>query len=263
MAPTSCPASAIKHRIPHLVYTSAYEGNDCTGAYWASANRGDGVAMRIVERTAGTAVDPTTDGDGDDSLPPIADYDNGGAGGPQGTYDVGPCPHRLREDPGDPAALSSPRTGGGGRLREPRWGFVRRLGVAFGLCAWGKPPTQGSPTRTLGTRGTSYGLPRLLRGWLTLTIWFLLRVQNTRPFRLRGSALSGPTLLVFRRGEHRWSHHRRLLSLRLLLPAMPIQPIASLFPMGGGRVVGPATRLPPAFPLGFEVKRELALVTGT
>ena len=28
-----CPASAIKHPIPHLVYTSAYEGNDCTGGY--------------------------------------------------------------------------------------------------------------------------------------------------------------------------------------------------------------------------------------
>ena len=34
-------------------------------AYWASAERGNGVAMRIVERAADTAVDPSTDGDGD------------------------------------------------------------------------------------------------------------------------------------------------------------------------------------------------------
>ena len=59
-----CPASAIKHWVPHLVFTSVYEGDDCTGAYWASANPGDGVAMGIVERAADTAVDPATDGDG-------------------------------------------------------------------------------------------------------------------------------------------------------------------------------------------------------
>ena len=63
-----------------------------------------GEAMRIAERAADTAVDPSTDSDGDDSLSPTADYDDGGAGGAQGTDDDGPCPHRVRGDPEDPAA---------------------------------------------------------------------------------------------------------------------------------------------------------------
>ena len=109
------PASAINHPILHLVYTSAYEGNDCTGSYWASAEPGNGVAMRIVERAADTAVDPPTDGDEDDSLSPTADYDSGDAGVARGTDDVGPCPHRVREDPDNPVTPPFPP---GGRKRS-------------------------------------------------------------------------------------------------------------------------------------------------
>ena len=160
-----CPASIIKHPISHLVYTSAYEGNDCTGTYWASASPGDWVAMRIVERTADTAFDPPTDGDGDDSLPPIADYDYGGADGLQGADDVGPCPQQLREDPKDPAAPLFPPTRRGpsfpgtpmGLRETARYGLrAVRLGEAshpgpsdFGL--W------GSGVRLTGCQGCCEG----------------------------------------------------------------------------------------------------------
>ena len=187
--------------------------------------------MGIVERTADAAVDPPTDRDGDDSLPPIADYDNGGAGGPQGTDDVGPCPRRLREDPGDPAAPLFPPS----RRRRsfPGTPMGLRETARYGLRAarLGKASHPGLPT--LGTGSMSYRLPGLLRGWLTLTIWFLLCARSTRPFRLRGLALSGPTLQVFQRGGHRQSHRRRLPGLRLPLLAMPAQPIASLLRRGG------------------------------
>ena len=65
-----CPASAIRHRIPHLVYSSASGGNGCMGAYWASASPGDGVAMRrcvslrrlparpLTPRRTGTGASP-------------------------------------------------------------------------------------------------------------------------------------------------------------------------------------------------------------
>ena len=134
-----CPAWAIKHPIPHLVYTSAYEGDDCTGAYWADANPGDGVAMRIVKKPADTAVDPVTDEDGNGSLPLAADYGDGRTGDPQGTDDVGLCPHRLHEELGCPVVppfppdrlrRSPPGTPVG--LRETaKYGFrVLRIGEA-------------------------------------------------------------------------------------------------------------------------------------
>ena len=75
-----CPAWAIKHRLPHLVYTSAYQGGDCTGAYWASASPGGGVAMRVVARPVDTAIDPATDDDGGGTPSPAADSASVGAG---------------------------------------------------------------------------------------------------------------------------------------------------------------------------------------
>ena len=56
--------------------------------------------MRIVRRPADTAVDPVTDEGGDGSLPPTADYGGGRTGDPQGTDDVGLCPHRFHEELG-------------------------------------------------------------------------------------------------------------------------------------------------------------------
>ena len=58
-----CPAWAIKHPILHLVYTSAYQGDDCTGDCWASASPGERfvtrpAGMRIVTRPADTAIGP-------------------------------------------------------------------------------------------------------------------------------------------------------------------------------------------------------------
>ena len=50
------------------------------------------------------------------------------------TATVGPVVRREPTMSDDPAAPLFPRTNGGGRLREPRWGFVRRL-HRYGLWA--------------------------------------------------------------------------------------------------------------------------------
>ena len=113
-----CPAWAIKHRIPHLVHTSAYEGDDCTGAYWADGSSGDGVAMRIVRRPAGSAVDPVTDEDGDDSFPPTADYGDGRTGDPQGTDDVALVRTGSTRNWGALLSPLFPRIVGDGRARQ-------------------------------------------------------------------------------------------------------------------------------------------------
>ena len=64
--------------------------------------------MRIVTRPADTAIDPASGDDGGSPFPLIADYNDGRAGGPQGTDDVGFCPHGPREDLGCPAVSLYP-----------------------------------------------------------------------------------------------------------------------------------------------------------
>ena len=76
--------------------------------YWADADPGDGVAVRIVAKLADTAIDPASDDDGGSSFPLMADYNDGRIGGPQGTDDVGLCPHRPREELGCPAVSPFP-----------------------------------------------------------------------------------------------------------------------------------------------------------
>ena len=125
-----CPGWAIKRRLPHLVYTSAYQGDGCTGAYWASASPGEGVAMRVVDKPADTG------------RPPRGRALRGAVlalgGGPTLS-----ASDRVRTGRGRGASARRPplRTDTGDPLRDHRWGLVKRLGTAFGLCASGKPRT--------------------------------------------------------------------------------------------------------------------------
>ena len=67
-----CPGWAVKRRPSHLVVTSAYEGDDLTGAFWAAASPGEGVAMRVVDQPADTAVDSFVGGEGGTPPTPAA-----------------------------------------------------------------------------------------------------------------------------------------------------------------------------------------------
>ena len=93
-----CPAWAIKHPILHLVNTSACQGGDSTGAYWASASPGEGVAMRIVTKPADTAIDLATDDDAGGTPSPGAGSAGVGAGVGRGVDVVGFRPHGDREE---------------------------------------------------------------------------------------------------------------------------------------------------------------------
>ena len=257
-----CPAWAIKHPIPHLIYTSAYEGDGCTGAYWADADPGVGVAMRIVKRPAETAVDPVSDEDGDSSLPLAAVYGDGRTGDPQGTDDVGLCPHRFHEELGCPVVppfppdrqrRSPPRTPVG--LRETA------MYMAFGICVSGRLPTPGPLTRALGIGTTSCRVLWLLREWPASTVLWLLCVQSIRVSRLRGLVSLGRTPLVTRRGLSRRTRCSRSLGPGLLPQLTPARRTFPLLPMGAGRATGPVTRPPPASTLGSRVRWGLALGT--
>ena len=151
MVPTSCPGWAIKRRLLHLVYTSAYQGDDCTGAYWASASPGEGVAMRVVDRLADTAIDPWTDDDGGAKLPPRGRPLRGAVlvldGDPTLSASVRVRIGRVR---GAPPRRPPHWADTGDPLWDPQWGFVRRLGTAFGLCASGRPRTLGPLTWASG-----------------------------------------------------------------------------------------------------------------
>ena len=262
-----CPAWAIKHPIPHLVYTSAYEGNDCTGAYWADADPGGGVAMRIVTRPADTAVDSASGDDGGSSLPRTADYNDGRIGGPQGTDDVGLCPHRPREElgclavspyPPDRWRRSLPGTPMG--LRETaRYGLrVLRIGEA----SHPGPGTPGPPTPALGIRTMSCRLLLSPRGWPASMVLWPLCVRSIRPSRLRGLASLGPTPLATRRGLSRLTRHGRPLGPGLLPRLSPARLRLPLPPMGAGQATGPITLPPPVFTLGSGARSGLELGTG-
>ena len=198
-----CPAWAIKRRLLHLVYTSAYQGDDCTGAYWASASPGDGVAMRVVARLADTASDSVRDDDGGGTLPQGRTL-RAMVPALGGESTLSASVHmRTRGRRGALAPRSPFRNGTGDPFRDPQWGFVRRLGTAFGHCASGKPRTPDPLTRTSGIGTVSGMLLWLLRRWPALTNLWLPCVSSIRPSRLRGSALSGPTRRVTRRGFRR------------------------------------------------------------
>ena len=112
-----CPGWAIKHRPPHLVYTSAYQGDDLTGAFWADANPGEGVAMRVVDRPADTAVDSLAEDDEGATPTPGAAPSGSDAPAQRGTDAV--CP-RLRDEAGDAERASLPPDPQGGHLPLPR-----------------------------------------------------------------------------------------------------------------------------------------------
>ena len=74
---------------PHLVYTSAYRGDDLTGAFWASASPGEGVAMRVVAGLADTVVDSLAEDDEGATPTPGAASSGCGAPARRGTDAVG------------------------------------------------------------------------------------------------------------------------------------------------------------------------------
>ena len=74
---------------------------------------------------------------------------------------------RVRTGRGRGASARRPplRTNMGDPLRDPRWGLVKRLSMAFGLCASGKPRTPDTVARASGIGTASGMLLWLLRGW--------------------------------------------------------------------------------------------------
>ena len=109
-----CPGWAIKHRPPHLVYTSAYQGDDLTGAFWADASPGEGVAMRVVPGLADTAVDSLAEDDEGATPSPGAASSRCDAPAQRGSDSVG---FRLRVEAGDAGPTSLAPASLGGRLR--------------------------------------------------------------------------------------------------------------------------------------------------
>ncbi len=126
-----CPAWAIKQPRQHLVYTSAYEGDDADGTYWAAARPGEGVAVRIIRRPADTAVDTPTGAASTDPRSPTADYDRRLAGAPADLGDPDPG----HQGGGGDRPLAGPLTGdddpGDDRHPEPSAG--PRESARYGL----------------------------------------------------------------------------------------------------------------------------------
>ena len=109
-----CPRWAIKHRPPHLVYTSAYQGDDLTGVFWADASPGERVAMRVVPGLADTAVDSSAEDDEGATPSPGAASSRCDAPAQRGSDSVG---FRLRLEAGDAGPTSLAPASLGGRLR--------------------------------------------------------------------------------------------------------------------------------------------------
>ena len=106
--------------------------------------------MRVVDELAGTAVDSWTDDDGG-ATPPSgaassgAASSGGGAGPGRGLDAVDLRARTDRETRGDLSRHPPRWVGTCDPLRDPRWGLVKRLGTAFGLCASAKPPSHPGP----------------------------------------------------------------------------------------------------------------------
>ena len=128
--------------------------------YWASTSPGEGVAMRVVDRPADTAIGPWTDDDGGVTPPSGAGSLWDGAGPGRGPDVVGLRSRASREGAGRLGPSPSPPD----RRGRPPPGLVKGLSTAFGLCASGKPRTPDPLTRTSGI-GTASGMLWLLRGW--------------------------------------------------------------------------------------------------
>ena len=146
-----CPGWAIKRRPSHLVYTSAFQGDDLTGAFWADASPGEGVAMRVVDWLADTAVDSLV-GDEEGTIPtPGAASSGFDAPAQRGTDAVGP---RLRVGAGDAEGASLPPDPLGGHLRPlPGTPMGLRETVRYGFRALriGEASHPGPPTTVAGT----------------------------------------------------------------------------------------------------------------
>ena len=148
-----CPGWAIKHRPPHLVYTSAYRGDDFTRAFWASANPGEGVAMRVVAGLADTAVDSLTEDDEGATPSPGAASSRCGAPARRGSDVVG---LRLRADPGDAEQTSLAPAPLDGHPRPPPGTPMGLRGTArYGLRALriGEASHPGLPNDSGGDMG--------------------------------------------------------------------------------------------------------------
>ena len=146
-----CPGWAIKSRPSHLVYTSAYQGDDLTAVFWADASPGEGVAMRLVDKLADTSVDSLA-GDEEETIPtPGAASSRSDAPAQRGTDAVGP---RLRVGAGDAERASLPPDPQGGHLWPlPGTPMGRRETARYGLRALriGEASHPGPPTTMTGT----------------------------------------------------------------------------------------------------------------
>ena len=155
------------------------------------------------------------------------------------------------------------RNGVGDPLRDPRWGFAKRLGTAFEHYASGKPHTPDSLTRISGIGIVSDMLLWLLRGWPALANLWLPCVPNIRPSRLRGTALSGPTRRVTRRGFNRRTRRGRFDVPGPPPRRSPAGMVLPPLPMVEGRAIGPVRRPPPTSLLGFVATLGLVLGKAT
>ena len=218
--------------------------------------------MRIVEKAADTAVDLSTDGDGDDSLSPIANYDDGGAGGVQGTGDVGPCPHRARQDPDDSAAPLFPPSRQGRSFPGTPMGL--RETARYGLRAVCLGEASHPGPYDLGDREYYSRVAKVQRGWLTLTLLSSLCELNTyqilqaERFGFVGTHTPGVPARGAPPGPPPAAPRSWLGFAGYASPAHSVSSCG-----GGGQAVGSATRLLPASSLGCGARRALTLATDT
>ena len=196
--------------------------------------------MRIVKKLADTAGDSVADGDGDDSLPLTAGYGDVGTGSPQGTDDVGLCPHWLHGESGSPAVppflpdrrRRSPLGTSMGLRETARYGLrVVRVGEASHPGPTDLDP--GDRVCVLRAAAVAARVARVDMLWSLCVRATGLCVQSARPSRSRGLASLGPTPLVTRRGLPRRTRRRRTLGPGLLPLLTPARPTISLLPMGG------------------------------
>ena len=151
--------------------TPTYQGDDLTGAFWADASPGEGVAMRVVAGLADTAIDSLAEDDEGATPTPGAACSRCDAPAQRGTDAVG---FRLRVEAGDAGQTSLPPDPPDGHLRPfPGTPMGPRETARYGLRALriGRPLTRASPMTVAGTWAAFGMLPLSLKGSPGLTSW--------------------------------------------------------------------------------------------
>ena len=131
--------------------TPTYQGDDLTGAFWADASPGEGVAMRVVAGLADTVVDSLAEDDEGATPAPGAASSGCDAPARRGTDAVG---FRLRVESGEADQTSLTPAPLDGHLRPlPGTPMGLRETARYGLRALriGEASHPGPPTTVAGT----------------------------------------------------------------------------------------------------------------